>query len=461
MFITESDEIVAKMMAALQGKTFESSTDDDELEPYEFEFDYPIDPVARLTQERRERSSDLANFNPEAGIRKPTTTTQVITDFSSQKSTVKTRDELEGIGMPAIGTTQLENENKQGGFNIDRFMKKYDNGYLPDHVLKEVPGLGIYRIDAARALKAMKRAAKKDGIILTGSGYRSFQGQVELKEQKPTLAATPGTSNHGWGVASDMAVGDYGTEVYNWLMKNGKRFGWVNPEWAQQGGSKEEPWHWEYVGGFKGGKPVKTGGRNTRRIIQKPVNDNPLNKLSSTDSLIFAPTVFGSIVNEVQAPPQTVQEFKKREQNQKEGGLGFVPKKYRNLFREASEKYGVPARLLAAISKTESGFAEDVWRFQRDSSAGAVGPMQVMPLHTATYGNKFMKNARENVMVGTQIFLSYLSAAKEHHLSKQHGALRLALSMYNAGVNASDELLISRMGVYSDPILQLFRKGGN
>jgi hypothetical protein len=31
---------------------------------------------------------------------------------------------------------------------------------------------------------------------------------------------------------------------FNWLEKNGKRYGWFHPDWAYS--SPFEPWHWEY-----------------------------------------------------------------------------------------------------------------------------------------------------------------------------------------------------------------------
>ena len=59
----------------------------------------------------------------------------------------------------------------------------------------------------------------------------------------------PGTSNHGLGVAVDIGTaGAYGTATYVWLTANGPAFGWHNPDWALPGGSKHEPWHWEYIG---------------------------------------------------------------------------------------------------------------------------------------------------------------------------------------------------------------------
>ncbi len=31
-----------------------------------------------------------------------------------------------------------------------------------------------------------------------------------------------------------------------WLTEHGPSFGWFNPPWAQSGGSRPEPWHWEF-----------------------------------------------------------------------------------------------------------------------------------------------------------------------------------------------------------------------
>lgn len=43
------------------------------------------------------------------------------------------------------------------------------------------------------------------------------------------------------------AAAQWGTAERNWLVRNGGRYGWISPDWAQPGQGKEEPWHWEYV----------------------------------------------------------------------------------------------------------------------------------------------------------------------------------------------------------------------
>ena len=86
-------------------------------------------------------------------------------------------------------------------------------------------------------------------MCLTDS-YRSYQVQAALYGQKPGLAAVPGTSNHGWGVAVDLCGGiESGTSrQYRWVARNGARYGWINQPWARPAGSRPEPWHWEFVG---------------------------------------------------------------------------------------------------------------------------------------------------------------------------------------------------------------------
>lgn len=80
--------------------------------------------------------------------------------------------------------------------------------------------------------------------------YRSYDDQVRVYAEKPTLAAIPGTSNHGWGTALDLCGGieRFGTAQHQWMLLNGPLFGWFHPAWAEPTGSKPEPWHWEFSG---------------------------------------------------------------------------------------------------------------------------------------------------------------------------------------------------------------------
>lgn len=128
------------------------------------------------------------------------------------------------------------------------------NGLIPASDLCElwVSGQSL-RGDAAVALAELNfnfRAAFGRDLCLTDS-YRSLADQRRVAALKPGLAASPGTSNHGWGLAIDLCTSENrSTSVMSWLQDNGPTFGWDNPQWARAGGSGAyEPWHWEYVPG--------------------------------------------------------------------------------------------------------------------------------------------------------------------------------------------------------------------
>lgn len=109
------------------------------------------------------------------------------------------------------------------------------------------------RSDAAAALTRLNDAfrAQFGENIAVDLSYRSYETQVAMREAYGSLAARPGTSNHGTGVAIDTwewAAYSFGSARYDWLVANGPGYGWVAPDWARQGGSNPEYWHFEYVG---------------------------------------------------------------------------------------------------------------------------------------------------------------------------------------------------------------------
>src|SRR5262245_22551514 len=152
---------------------------------------------------------------------------------------------------------------------IPGWVKQFGNGKIPiDRMLKVAPlGAGYLVPEAAAAWRNLQNAAKAAGITLTMTGaYRSYDQQVELCNERYTtsdtgggqkvwngtqywlrahmaMAATPGTSNHGWGCAVDVALGGYGAEAktvdasfLHWALGNAAANGW---SWEVQ----SEPWH--------------------------------------------------------------------------------------------------------------------------------------------------------------------------------------------------------------------------
>jgi len=127
------------------------------------------------------------------------------------------------------------------------------NGNVAEEYLCVLPNSShMLRADAAEAFALMDEAyvANFGTAMCVTSGYRSYAQQAALRRQKPGLAAPAGSSEHGNGLAVDLCGGvqDEGAG-YWWLRENGPAFGFDNPPWARRGGSKYEPWHWEYVAG--------------------------------------------------------------------------------------------------------------------------------------------------------------------------------------------------------------------
>jgi D-alanyl-D-alanine carboxypeptidase len=130
----------------------------------------------------------------------------------------------------------------------------YANGFLPPEMLcplQTAPGQQL-AAQAAPAFDRMSEAYRVDtgNYLCVTDSYRSYEEQVRLFAEKPSLAATPGRSKHGWGLAVDFCGGieHAGTAASLWMQNNAPSFGWIHPAWAETSGSKPEAWHWEYVG---------------------------------------------------------------------------------------------------------------------------------------------------------------------------------------------------------------------
>lgn len=156
-------------------------------------------------------------------------------------------------------------------------IKECANGQIPMSLMASCGIRSFVLVEpAARAMRAMVKAALRDDIHLSATGtYRSFDGQVSLFQSryctppKPGAtdirtwqgkqwgryrgagAAVPGTSNHGTGLAVDLARFDAAghtvtldQRTLDWLCINGPKFGW-HPT------VQSENWHWCYTLGDK------------------------------------------------------------------------------------------------------------------------------------------------------------------------------------------------------------------
>jgi len=119
----------------------------------------------------------------------------------------------------------------------------YLNGRLPGVALGDIAG-GRLRKDAAKAWNAMNaESVRKYGVTLRPTGgmssYRTYSQQQYLwnlwRSGRGNLAAHPGTSNHGWGLAVDLATPQMRTIVD----KIGAKYGFAK-RWSD---APSEWWH--------------------------------------------------------------------------------------------------------------------------------------------------------------------------------------------------------------------------
>ncbi len=98
---------------------------------------------------------------------------------------------------------------------------------------------------------------------------------------------------------------------------------------------------------------------------------------------------------------------------------------YKDIFIEASQKYGVSYDLLTAMAQQESGFNPDAV-----SRTGAMGIMQIMPATASELELEHPFDAYENIMAGAD----YIAQKLEQY----NGNLDKALAAYNAGSSVVD-----------------------
>lgn len=137
-----------------------------------------------------------------------------------------------------------------------------DGSGLANAALDQLVQVGSTKMSARFAARwvPLVAAAKRDGIILEGSAYRTAGRQIELRREhcgtshydiydKPPSqchppTAKPGSSKHETGDAIDVASGGASitrsSAEFKWLAKNAGRFGVFN--------LPSEAWHWSIDG---------------------------------------------------------------------------------------------------------------------------------------------------------------------------------------------------------------------
>lgn len=141
-----------------------------------------------------------------------------------------------------------------------------NNGRLPTSALAPIAG-GRLRKDAARAFNAMNaESIRRFGVTLRPLGpvssYRSLAAQQYFwslyRSGRGNLAAYPGTSNHGEGLAVDLAS----TRMRAIVDQIGAKYGWQK-RWSD---APREWWHVKWrVGSYPAVKRSASGSPTLKR----------------------------------------------------------------------------------------------------------------------------------------------------------------------------------------------------
>ncbi|WP_419553966.1 D-alanyl-D-alanine carboxypeptidase family protein [Candidatus Poriferisodalis sp.] len=131
---------------------------------------------------------------------------------------------------------------------------------IPASDLAWVGGIRVH-VSIANKVQDLLEHAARDGVRLTGGGYRSAASQIALRRahcgtsqwaiyQKPAYqcrppTARPGRSMHERGLAIDFrhngrSIGSRNSTAFRWLKANAKTYGLYN--------LPSEPWHWSTNG---------------------------------------------------------------------------------------------------------------------------------------------------------------------------------------------------------------------
>lgn len=190
------------------------------------------------------RITYLSNMaTPPVASARAAASTQITPPASASEFQALLDSALQSVGVAGAETESWTPTSTSGPLDIPAELQAFGNGRIPADALTEI-GVGNHRLygPAARAFQQLLADAAAAGIkIGVTDSYRSFDSQVDLARRKGLysqggLAATPGTSNHGWGLSVDL---DLNPQAQAWMRQNGARYGFVEDV-------PREPWHWTF-----------------------------------------------------------------------------------------------------------------------------------------------------------------------------------------------------------------------
>jgi predicted chitinase len=232
------------------------------------------------------------------------------------------------------------------------FVNEAANGQLDPSALTQIAGAGnesstgLLNQEAAKDYEAMKSAAEADGITWkVTSSYRDYEAQVRVAAEKGLyskggLAATPGKSNHGWGSAIDLKLGD---KALAWMNDNASKFGFTT--------IPGEPWHWDHKSSVEFAKTGKQASGSPSTVLIDP--DFVTRLMTSLRSKGFSQA--------------DLEKFSKKgsEKSTKFSGGGLIPTENIGAIEKAMDSHGITndfARraILGVVSKESPNLANEV-----------------------------------------------------------------------------------------------------
>ncbi len=203
-----------------------------------------MDAVTAINQRIAEIQGRIAYLEPQAA---PSDAVNVGGSFAAVLGTVTGTTAPVAAGVvTSVATTTAVGSGKAlvNADNVPLSYVGYGNGRIPPAELSPIDGTS-HRMwpPAARSFEAMRSAAAADGVTIgITDSYRAYDAQVDVAARKGLyaqggLAAVPGTSRHGWGMALDL---DLDTAAQTWMREHGSQYGFVE-------NVPRESWHWEYV----------------------------------------------------------------------------------------------------------------------------------------------------------------------------------------------------------------------
>jgi hypothetical protein len=211
-----------------------------------------LDAITSITSRISQIETQLAAVRSGATVRGGTATatttgTQTAGSFASTYAQALTSISPSSVSPSSIGvssSTVGSGASRLNANGVPTDLTAYGNGKIPASALAPVGTTG-HKLwaPAANSLTALIADAKRAGVTIgITDSYRPYAEQVDLAKRKGLysqggLAAKPGTSDHGWGMAVDL---DLDSKAQTWMRANAGRYGFVED-------TPREPWHWAYT----------------------------------------------------------------------------------------------------------------------------------------------------------------------------------------------------------------------